>query len=389
VKVVFATGIYPPDIGGPATYVSRLAPALAARGHAVEVITYANRPEPVGPPDGIPVRRVRRSQPLPLRYAAYFAAVRRRARGADVVFLQDPISSGLPGLAAARSLGLPAVLKVVGDLAWEISTGVGWVKQEIDVGVFQRTRYAPWVEGIRWAEHSVARSADRVLVPSAYLAEVVRGWGVRPDRVSVIENAAPPVQRARSREDARKALGLGAGRIITSAGRMLPHKGFDLLVAAGAELRHDLAPLTVVIAGAGPCHEALVAQIAAAGLTDTVRLTGALSSADMALLLQASDVFVLLSSYEGRSHVLLEAMGAGLPIVASDIPGNRELLRDRANITLVPRDASVVAAALRAVARRPRPSAAAADERRPSASTGWEEMVARTVELFERTCRRG
>lgn len=386
-KVVFATGIYPPDIGGPATYVSRLAPAVAARGHAVEVITYANRPEPVGgPPDGIPVRRVRRSQPLPLRYAAYFAAVRRGARGADVVFLQDPISSGLPGLAAARSLGLPAVLKVVGDLAWEISTGVGWVKHGIDV--FQQTRYAPWVEGIRWAEHSVARSADRVLVPSAYLAEVVRGWGVRPDRLTVIENAAPPVQRARSREDARKALGLGAGRIIASAGRLLPHKGFDLLVAAGAELQHDLAPLTVVIAGAGPCLEALVAQIAAAGLTDTVRLTGALSSADMALLLQASDVFVLLSSYEGRSHVLLEAMGAGLPIVASDIPGNRELLRDRANVALVPRDASVVAAALRAVAGAPRPPAAAADEGRPSASKGWEAMVARTVEILERACRR-
>lgn len=386
-KVVFATGIYPPDIGGPATYVSRLAPALTARGHAVEVITYADRPEPVGgPPDGIPVRRVRRSQPLPLRYATYFAAVRRSAPGADVVFLQDPISSGLPGLAAARSLGLPAVLKVVGDLAWEISTGLGWVKHGIDV--FQRTRYAPWVEGIRWAEHSVARHADRVLVPSAYLASVVRGWGVRPDRLAVIENAAPPAQRTRSREDARKALGLGVGRIIASAGRLLPHKGFDLLVAAGAELQHDLAPLTVVIAGAGPCHEALAAQIAAAGLTGTVRMTGALSSADMALLLQASDVFALLSSYEGRSHVLLEAMDAGLPIVASDIPGNRELFRDRANVALVPRDASMVAAALRAVAGARRPPAPADDEGHPSASTGWEAMVARTVEILERACRR-
>ena len=385
-KVVFATGIYPPDIGGPATYVSHLAPELAARGHEVEVVTYDD--EASGGAwrregDAFAVRRVPRAAALPRRYARYFAAVRRSGRHADIVYLQDPISAGVPGLAAALSRRIPTLLKVVGDLAWEISAAAGWVHD--DIGDFQRRRYAPWVEALRRAQQLVARRATAVVVPSAYLAEVVQGWGVARERLTIVENAAPPPTSVVGRDESRQSLGLGEAFVVVSAGRLLPHKGFELLVAAAAELRDHVDPLRVLIAGEGPFRAGLAAEIDRLGVGDVVRMTGTLAPAEMERLQRAGDVFVLLSAYEGRSHVLLEAMQARVPIVASDIPGNRELLHEYPHAVLVPREAAAVGAAIRRVASGATPREQHADIGGGS-TAAWEEMVTRTIRLMERTC---
>ena len=116
-----------------------------------------------------------------------------------------------------------------------------------------------------------------------------------------------------------------------------------------------------------------------------MRLMGTLGPADMEKLQRASDVFVLLSAYEGRSHVLLEAMQAGVPIVASDIPGNRVLLGDHPDAVLVPRVVEAIAAAIQRVA-----GGGSGRERLPDptrrSTAPWEDMVARTLRLMERTC---
>jgi glycosyltransferase involved in cell wall biosynthesis len=143
-------------------------------------------------------------------------------------------------------------------------------------------------------------------------------------------------------------------------------------------------PITVLIAGDGPLRAALAVQVESLGLAETVRFPGTLSADQMTVLRQASDVFVLLSSYEGRSHVLLEAMEAGLPIVASDIPGNRELLRDYADAALVPRESCAVVTALRRLAASPERRVPAGRSRTAGA---WDQMVSRTLDLIERTCR--
>ena len=78
-KVVFATGIFPPDIGGPATYVNGLARHLSRSGKDVEVIAYG---EPTDTDTPFPVTRISRSRLLPIRYASFFHSVRRSLRGA-------------------------------------------------------------------------------------------------------------------------------------------------------------------------------------------------------------------------------------------------------------------------------------------------------------------
>lgn len=333
-KIVFATGVYPPDLGGPATYVSHLALTLHRRGDTVKVVTYGS--PPAAPTSPFPVHYVPRGVPLPLRYLRYLATLRRVGRGADLLYLQDPLSCGLPGLLAARSLHCPVLVKVVGDLAWEIATEMGRVKDTIDE--FQNRKYDLLVETMRRVEHTVARRADRLLVPSKYLKRLVLQWGLNDKHIEVIENALPHTARGASvsRTKARKDLGLDCNPLLITAGRLVPWKGFDLLIRLMPEIRLRLPQARLLIVGTGPCEarlKDLAREIGAAGI---VTFTGSLDASMMDLHLRASDVLLLASTYEGFSHLLLEAMRAEVPILATDIGGNRELMEDGRCGRLVP-----------------------------------------------------
>jgi glycosyltransferase involved in cell wall biosynthesis len=379
VKVLFASGIYPPDIGGPATYVRNLALALRARGIEPEVVTYGDE---APPDDGFPVRSVRRSRGPLGRYADYARVVRRAAARADLVYVQDALSSGLPGSAGAWAARRPVVLKVVGDPAWEVSTEAGWVRDGF--GEFQARRYGPRVEGLRRVQRLVAGHAARVIVPSRFLRDVVHGWGVPVERIQVVYNSAPEPAPA----DVRAA-GLGRGdrrvvdgrTVVVTAGRLLPHKRFDQVIRAVAAVRPERPDVHLVVAGAGPCDGELRALARDLGVADAVTFAGRLPRAELALQLEAADVFVLLSDYEGFSHVLLEAMRAGLPVVASDVGGNPELVQDGVSGRLVHVDRpEEVRAALAEICRDAVLRRRLADgARAKAAELTWDVTVERTL----------
>jgi glycosyltransferase involved in cell wall biosynthesis len=384
-RVVFATGIYPPEIGGPATYVKNLATALHERGHEVEVVTYGQGPGQ----DAFPVRRVPRRGPIPLRYGRYLRAVGAAARRADVVYLQDPLSAGLPGLLAARMTRVPAVVKVVGDAAWEVATGSGWVRDEFED--FQARTYGLRVELTRHAQRWVVKHADAVVVPSEYLRRTVARWGGSPESMHVIRNSLPEdTAPAIDRAAARRELGIADPALVAlSAGRLVPWKGFDLLIRTVAALRPRLPELRAVVVGAGPSLDALRALARELGVSDAVAFTGGVARDRFRLYLHASDVFVLLSRYEGFPHVVLEAMQAGTPVLAAAAGGTPELVEDRRTGRLVDvaephRVEEVLAELCGDAAQRRR----LADEaRRRLATLPWEATVARTLAVLEGVAR--
>jgi glycosyltransferase involved in cell wall biosynthesis len=382
-NVLFATGIYPPDIGGPATYVRHLARALAARGAGVEVVTYGEAADRDADADGFAVWRVPRGRALPVRYGAYAAAVRRAAARADLVFAQDPLSAGVPARIGARLARRPTLLKVVGDLAWEIADESGWVKDGVDV--FQRRRYGPRVESLRRAQRAVARGARRVIVPSAWVRDIVAGWGVKADRLHVVHNAVPPLDAPLpAADEARRRLGLAGDFVVTSVGRLIPLKRFALLIEALAQLRPELPEARLVLVGSGPCEHALRARAANLGVADRVHFAGRLPPDEVRLQLRASDVFALVSTHEGFSHVLLEAMQAGVPVLATDVGGNREALEDgRCGGLLRKATGAAIAEALWGLAGRPAERARLAAEGERRARESWPAMLEGTLQAIE------
>ena len=107
-KIIIAADIYPPDIGGPATYAQFLKTQLPASGIAVELICYSDKA-------GGDVVRVVRSGSRLVRYVNYFWQLKKRARQADVIYAMGPVSAGVPACLVARWLRKPLVVNVVGD----------------------------------------------------------------------------------------------------------------------------------------------------------------------------------------------------------------------------------------------------------------------------------
>ena len=139
---------------------------------------------------------------------------------------------------------------------------------------------------------------------------------------------------AEERRVLRARLGLPEDRVLCAfVGRLTPQKDPDLLLGAWAMGRWSKAHLVLI--GDGPLRSRLEASVSSGPRKGQVTFTGAI--ADVARYLKAADLLVLPSRAEGMSNVILEAMACGLPVVATDVPGNREMLggEDRAGL-LVP-----------------------------------------------------
>lgn len=328
-KVAIATGIFPPDVGGPATFVPMLASDWVKRGWVVEVVTYSDVED-----DGVArpyaVRRILRKIPVVSRYLKYLKLLWHAADDASAIFAQDPVAAGAAAWLVSCLRRKRFVLKVVGDFAWEHARVQHSYSGTLEA--FQSERRLPLrIRLMRSAERFVARHADRVIVPSKYLAGIVKGWGVQAARIEVIYNGVEPIIRLFSRSEENS----DRHRIVT-AGRLVPWKGIDTLIAALPLVLEKVPDATLTIVGDGPDETRLRERVRTLKLEDRVTFTGRISREGVAETIASGGVFALVSSYEGFSHQLVEAFQLGAAVVASNAGGNPEIVTDGENGLLVP-----------------------------------------------------
>lgn len=377
------TGTFHPDAGGPPTYLYHLLPELVARGHTLSVVTGGDPATPHIYP--YPVTRISLQQPVPRRLLAMAREALRQGREADLLFVSD---YGLPAALANLWLRKPMVLKVVSDFAWEFSVRHGWVPDQTTIDDFQGARYGPRVALLRAVQRAYVAAARRVIVPSRYIESVVTGWGIDPRRVQVIYNAPQlgDYDALPDRESLRAELGM-EGPTVVCVARLTAWKGVDGLVRALGTVRRDVPGASLWVLGEGPERARLEALAREEGLAECVHFTGQVPRERVARTLKAADAFALFSSYEGLPHVVLEAMAAGTPVVASAAGGTPETMRDGESGLLVPvGDETALAGALvrvltdSALARRLVAGGKAELDR-----FSMDTMVARTEALFRET----
>jgi glycosyltransferase involved in cell wall biosynthesis len=316
---------------------------------------------------------------LPVRLLDFTRVAWPELRRADLIFIN---SLGFPLIG---SRGKPRVLKVVGDPAWERAINKGWIPPTEDIDAFQTGRYDLRVRLIQAQRAREAQHADRVIVPSRYLREMVIGWGVAPDDVRVIYNALAPDAEASAltQAEARAALGLEAGSLLLTAARLVPWKGIDTLIraiTASPEVR-------LLVAGDGPSEGSLRALAASQGVTDRVTFLGQVPHERMALYFRAADYTVLYSGYEGLPHALLESLLAGTPVIASDKGGNPEVVRNGENGLLVPyASVEALADAIHTAFSGDRRARLAARSGEGLDRFDWAAMVEATIGLLEEAC---
>src|SRR3989338_1609875 len=270
-NILICAGIYPPDIGGPATYSKLLFEELPKRGVGADVLSFGQ------------VRRL----PKIIRHIIYFFKALKMGKKADVIYAQDPVSVGLPAMLAAKILRKKFILKVVGDYAWEqFQNKISKIKSKkfefITPENFQDKKFDFKTELRRKIQKYVAKNAYKIIVPSNYLKNIVLKWGIGEDKIKVIYNAfeapallAGSVALVESKEELRKKLNL-LGTVLISAGRLVPLKGFDKLIEIMPEIIKEISDAKLYIIGSGPELEVFDLKVKSLKLQDNVILTNQL-----------------------------------------------------------------------------------------------------------------
>jgi predicted dehydrogenase/glycosyltransferase involved in cell wall biosynthesis len=263
--------------------------------------------------------------------------------GDEIVFAGRP-ATGLLERAAAKGFAVKMLDDDAALTRWmqrsapdivHVHAGIGWeghaaVRAAQAAGVpVVRTEHLPYLltDAAQCDEHRNTSSAlARLICVSDAVGDSYRAAGVDPALVETIHNGVGPHRPSRSRAALRGEWGVGDAPVLLMVARLAEQKGHALLLDALPAIRAAHPDVIVLLAGEGPLLTQTARAIAAKGLAGTVRMLGTRS--DVADLMTLADLLVLPSAFEGLPLVALEAMAAGLPVVATVAPGNAEAIED-------------------------------------------------------------
>lgn len=397
-----------PEVQGGMTLHARdLALGLTRRGIDVTVVTRAVVPGlpredrlgdlpvvRIGPSGLLKGRGWQAAWPLARFLATLLLWLRRHGDAFDAVLTIGVKTLPLAALLARRTAGGPAVL-----LRSESPVELAEAISAESLARMRPRRLAMLLARLAERPQHLLRRADGCIAISPEIAAQFAAVGVAKDRIAEIPNGidterfkpARPVERTALRE----RLGLPLDRpVVLFTGRLSRAKGLMTLLEAWREIVRDGEPAFLVLAGAGgqshdDCEADLRALAAAPPLIGTVFLPGAVDNPEH--WLQAADLFVFPSEYEGFGLSLVEAMAAGLPVVATPVGVAPELLADGAAGRLVPiGDAAALTQALGSLLARPEawPVMGQAGRAAVTARYGMDTVCDRYVALLEEAVSR-
>lgn len=249
----------------------------------------------------------------------------------------------------------------------------------------------PWKKGWHFQiDRRLQKISQAITTNSSGVQDFYAANGLDPEQFVVIPNGVESVESAVSqaidREEAFRRLDIPVGRrLIVAVGRLWPQKRVRDLIWAGELLATARGDTTLVIIGDGPQRDELLRHRDSVSSPLHVRFAG--QREDVAELLPHAEQFWIASEYEGQSNAVIEAMLAGVPVIASNIPGNRDLVIDRETGWLfdVGDEADLVRSSLAAF-NDPDGSQRIAEQARQRIVDDFslDAMIRRHVELYER-----
>jgi glycosyltransferase involved in cell wall biosynthesis len=368
-RILLSADTFPPDVNGAAHFADRLARGLAGRGHDVHVVCPAHNTSPGTESDGeITVHRIK-SIGTPFHPSFRISTPWHASRAVPV--LVDRLQPDVVHAQSHFSIGRALIRCATGREVPTIATNHFMPENLIG--------YAPLLRLLR---EPLARWAWRDLVKVYRLAHVVTA--PTPRAVQLLEtNGLPGSPRAVScgidighYAANRKETHAGETSVLF-VGRLDAEKNIDELVRAVAQLPNVRAE----IVGDGGCREALVALADSLGARDRVRFHGFVSDAELVRAYQRADIFCMPGTAELQSLATMEAMAAGLPVVAADAMALPHLVHPGVNgFLFTPGDIDGLRAGIAALAHDPGARTAMGEESRRIIA-GHD--IERTLDVFE------
>jgi len=311
-SIVLTTGIFPPDIGGPASFIPILADRLTKKDIKVTVITLTDKMQD---DTDLPYKIVRISRKIkkPFRDILVVYEIIKAAKNSQLIFSNTlAFESAIASILTRKKL----VQKIVGYIAWERANTSDRFQGNLEE--YQNTVLDIKSRLTNFYRNFGVQNSDLIITPSNYLKQIVGMWNYPKEKIEVIYNTV-------EFEEAKQNIPKEKFRIVSVA-RLIPHKGIEGILNALSRLEFDFE---YIVIGDGPLREKL--EMLSYRLKVDAKFIGNISKKEVASWLKSSDLFILNSSYEGLPHIVLEAMENSCSVLVSNVGGTPEVVKDMEN----------------------------------------------------------
>ncbi|MDC0871524.1 glycosyltransferase family 4 protein [Acidimicrobiia bacterium] len=328
-NILITVGIFPPDIGGPASFVPKISNFLMENGHNVKIICLSevgnNHIE-----DNLDVIRIRRSNNLPIRWLKTIYQIVKNGRNSDLIFVNG---LGVESTIAALILKKKLIRKIVGDPVWERAYNQKKTIESFDE--FQNNKHSFLIEVQKLLRNWSINSAEIVITPSDHLKNFVSELGFN-NEILKINNGVDITDIKRT--NVHKA---DINLLIIS--RLVIQKNINIVIEAMELLDNKKVKLSII--GEGGEFNKLEGVIHELNLQNRVQLLGKIDNNKISQFLLTADIFIQASDYEGLPHSVLEAINYEIPILSTEVGGCKDLLNDgeRGFIIPIPQDKKIIA----------------------------------------------
>jgi len=337
--IAFFTNFYHPIVNGVVRSVASLRETLMKQGHNVFVFAQSDSSYKDNEPfifryPSLPLPSEEISAAIPV---SPFVDQLLPALKLDVIHTHHPILLGQTAARKAAELGLPLVFTFHTQY-WEYTHYIPFPQEVIQE--FLKNAVHKWLK-------EFMQKCQHIIIPSESMKEIlVRDYGLA-ERYTVIPTGTnlEPYQRADGKT-LRKERGWQDETILISVGRLAPEKNWETSLHAFAKVYLEHPNLRLVLIGDGPAKESLQTLAAELGIAEQVTFTGTIPFEEIPAYLKAADAFSFASVTETQGLVTIEAMAAGLPVVAVDGSGTRDIVEHGKQGYLVENDANALAKGL-------------------------------------------
>ena len=309
-NILITVGIFPPDIGGPASFVPKIANHLINMDNKVKIICLADE-ENLLLEDDLDVLRIKRSTYLPIRWFKTISLIIKYGRKSDILFV-----NGLGVEAAIANLYLrkKIVRKIVGDPVWERFYNKKSTSETFDD--FQNQKHNLNVRIQKLIRNWSISSSEVVITPSDHLKEFINRTNPKTE-VLKINNGVEISEFKRSKTP------LHEFNILINS-RLVVQKNIHIVIEAMGSIKNLDVNLKII--GEGGEFERLEDLITNLNIQNKVKMIGKVENNLISEFLKTSNLFIQASDYEGLPHSILEAINYEVPILSTEVGGCKDLL---------------------------------------------------------------
>ena len=316
-------GIFPPDIGGPATFVPKIAKYFQDElNYEIEILTLSdNKNSNIN--DDFSVKRIDRNLPIIYRWLKTIFTIYKLGKNKDLIFVNG---LGTETTIANIFLKKKIIRKIVGDPVWERAYSKAKISESFDE--FQDKNYGFSISLQKKVRSFSIKKSDIVVTPSKHLKNFILNLGFK-NKIEIINNGVfiPEENTNIFTNDQIN---------ITIVSRLVSHKNIKKIIKAISDLNDPLIYLNII--GDGPELNQLQKISLESNNKDNIIFHGKLNRDDINHIFLKSDIYIQASNYEGLPHSLLEAMSYGIPVLCTPVGECKEILgnEDRGYILDLP-----------------------------------------------------